>query len=119
MNLAAIKKSLSECHIKSTDDLKFFEDAGTQYLACRAREELVKLDKELSGGNKSRVDDRTRRIIQLLLMIRVKSNGTVQKASNGTRRTRSKNPGGTGNVPQVPGLVREVNTREPVPVRVS
>lgn len=99
MNLLTAKKKLSECHLTSADTTDFFEAAGSKYLLQRAMEELKKLDAEFAGANKTQVEKRTRRIIQLMTMLRVKEDGTVQKESNSPRRTRSKNPLGTGAVP--------------------
>lgn len=101
MNKLQLKKSLSDCHIKNTDDLTFYEDSGTKYLLQRAKEEIVKLDKELAKDVQQQDTQMiTKRIIQLILMVRVKTDETLRKEGNSSRRARSKNTGSLGVVSQ-------------------
>lgn len=82
MNLATVKKKLSECHVVAGVTLDLFKDVNSNYLIERTLEELKKIKYYHKIGQLTDMDDCAVSVIQLMAMFRVKlieeQNGTIQ-----------------------------------------
>ena len=70
MNLAKVKKSLSECHLKSSGNFDIFKECSPEYLIDRTFEELKKI--KLNQKQPILSKEHAKLVIQLMAMYRVK-----------------------------------------------